>query len=74
MKTTINAAMKTLSRVLASERLHHCTLVTGTVLAAGLLAALASTCQEQVQRGERLRAEQRMAPPVLVAAAPRQAR
>jgi hypothetical protein len=74
-RPVMKTILKTFSTQPARVRLHRCTLAAGALLATGLLAALAATCQEQVQRGERFRAAQRMTPPVLVAAAaPRQAR
>ncbi len=48
-------------------RLERCVLVASLPAVAGLLVALALTCQQQVERGERLRAEMR-SPPALVLA------
>jgi len=48
--TALNELTRTERRLLAA----------GGVATGCLLLALASTCQESVQRGERLRAEQRM--------------
>lgn len=55
----------------------RCALVMGPWVAAGLLLALAQTCEQAVHRGEQLRAEQRQRPlgastdvPLRTAAAP----